>query len=143
MMMMAATSRLALTAMLLPLPAPLSVEARVVVAKDASAVEAWAAVKISELLLQQPDDDTQIAVGHGAAVAIGVDAEALAALGDDAYLLVSGPARGVPLRSVAIASSAQSARGAMNGAFAFLRHIGFEQRTRRSCPQARWYYRPG
>jgi hypothetical protein len=126
MMMMAATSRLALTAMLLPLPAPLSVEARVVVAKDASAVEAWAAVKISELLLQQPDDDTQIAVGHGAAVAIGVDAEALAALGDDAYLLVSGPARGVPLRSVAIASSAQSARGAMNGAFAFLRHIGFE-----------------
>ena len=104
-------------------------EARIVVAEDASATEVWAAEKLSALLprsLTHDHQDPQIAVGHGAAVALGVNAEALESLGDDAYLVVSGPSRGVPVGSVAIASSASSARGTMNGAFAFLRQLGFE-----------------
>jgi hypothetical protein len=125
---------------------PPSAEARVVVAEDASAVEVWAAEKLSDLLpdsevglrlSHRRDDDSpdaprpdfqsqQIAVGHGAAVALGLDPEALTPLGDDAFLLVSGPSRGLPAGSVVIASSAQSARGTMNGAFAFLRQVGFE-----------------
>lgn len=116
-------------------------EAQVVVVADgATATERWAAAKLSQLLPKglstelaaaaaaagAPGARNQIAVGHGAAVALGVDPEALAALGDDAYLIVSGPARGVPAGSVAIASSAQSRRGTMNGAFAFLRRLGFD-----------------
>jgi hypothetical protein len=49
-----------------------------------------------------------------------------AGLGDDAYVVVAGPASGIPAGSVAIASSASSARGTMNGAFAFLRVLGIE-----------------
>ena len=59
-------------------------------------------------------------------MALGVDPEALKALGDDAYLVSAAASRGVPRGSVAVASSAGSARGTMNGAFAFLRALGFE-----------------
>ena len=51
-------------------------------------------------------------------------AVALANLDDDSYLVST--ARGVPAGSVAIASSAGSARGSVHGAFAFLRALGFE-----------------
>jgi hypothetical protein len=108
------------------------VPGRIVVADDASVVERWSASKLSELLkLSAPSDSTategaQIAVGYGAAVALGMDAEALAGLSDDAYVVVAEPASGIPAGSVAIASSAGSARGTMNGAYAFLRVLGIE-----------------
>jgi hypothetical protein len=107
------------------------VPGRIVVADDASVVERWSASKLSELLKLSALSTTtrgaaQIAVGHGAAVALGMHAETLAGLGDDAYVVVAGPASGIPAGSIAIASSASSARGTMNGAFAFLRVLGIE-----------------
>ena len=109
-----------------PLPA------RIVVAGDATDTERWSAAKLAELLLLPVEGTTaaaagtpQIAVGHGAAVAMGVHASDLGALGDDSFL-VSSKRGGVPAGSVAIASSARSSRGTMNGAFEFLRALGFE-----------------
>jgi hypothetical protein len=62
------------------------VPGRIVVADDASLVERWSASKLSELLKLSARSTTaggttraaQIAVGHGAAVALGMDAENLA-----------------------------------------------------------------
>ena len=107
--------------------------ARIVVADDASETEVWAAGKLAGFLKlpimgnggRADGAAAQIAVGHGAATALGVPAAALAPLDDDSYL-VSTTAHGVPPGSVAIASSARSARGTMYGAFAFLRALGFE-----------------
>lgn len=107
-----------------PLPA------RIVVADNASETEVWAAGKLADLLRlptynRSKAGEAQIAVGHGAATAMGVPPDVLASLNDDAYL-VSTSAQGVPRGSVAIASSVHSARGTMYGAFAFLRVLGFE-----------------
>ena len=105
-----------------PLPA------RIVVADDATETEVWAAGKLADLLMLPVDNEmagtAQIAVGHAAAAALGVPPAALKDLGDDSYLVST--ARGVPAGSVAIASSAGSARGSVHGAFAFLRALGFE-----------------
>ena len=120
-----------------PRPARVSVGAvaplptRIVVADDASEAEVWTAGKLADLLRLPMGNvgmvtiAAQIAVGHGAATALGVPPAALASLSDDSYL-VSTTAQGVPRGSVAIASSARSARGTMYGAFAFLRALGFE-----------------
>jgi hypothetical protein len=113
-----------------PLPA------RIVVAHNATETELWAAGKLADLLMlptTTTSDDgmtaaaagtRQIAVGHGAAMALGVPPGALANLDDDSYLVST--ARGVPAGSIAIASSPGSARGSIHGAFAFLRALGFE-----------------
>jgi hypothetical protein len=106
--------------------------ARIVVAADATETEAWAAAKLADLLKLPvvPDGGLlapaapQIAVGHGAATAIGVPAAVLDSLDDDSYLVSTS--RGVPPGSVAIASSAHSTRGTAYGAFGFLRALGFE-----------------
>jgi hypothetical protein len=113
-----------------PLPA------RVVVAPGATETEAWAAAKVAELLAlplhsavsDGGDDDAspRIAVGHGAAIALGVPPAALSDLGDDTSFVSTNASRGVPAGSVAIASSAGSLRGTLHGAFAFLRALGFE-----------------
>ena len=107
-----------------PLPA------RIVVADGATDTERWAADTLARLLLL-PTDNTigttgtkQIAVGHGAATALGVPAGALADLDDDSFLVST--TRWVPPGSVAITSSAHSARGSIHGAYAFLRALGFE-----------------
>lgn len=107
---------------------------RVVVANTATETELWAAGKLADLLMLPMDDNigvaaglsgaSQIAVGHGAATALGVPPGALVNLGDDAYLVSTD--RGVLVGSVAISSSAHSARGSIHGAFAFLRALGFE-----------------
>ena len=106
---------------------------RIALAPGATETEAWAASRLAELLglpvvvaTTAAATEAQVAVGHGAAVALGVDPEALAALGDDAYLVSAAASRGVPRGCAAVASSAGSARGTMNGAFAFLRALGFE-----------------
>eukprot|EP01051_Picozoa_sp_SAG22_P005699 SAG22_NODE_347_length_11873_cov_15.313997_3_plen_1456_part_00 len=114
-----------------PLPA------RVVVAPGATETEVWAAAKVAELLAlplhsdsspvsDRDDTSAQIAVGNGAAVALGVPPAALGALGDDTSFVSTNVSRGVPAGSVAIASSAGSLRGTLHGAFAFLRALGFE-----------------
>ena len=111
---------------------------RVVVTPAATEVERYAAARLADLLAlpivdggedslgDEATSSAQIAVGHGAALALGVKAGDLAALGDDAFLASTSHTRGVPVGSVAIASSATSARGTMNGAFAFLRELGFD-----------------
>ena len=112
---------------------------QIVVAAGASEVELWAASMLSQQLglptttvnvtvnaTSRMNLGEQIGVGHGAAVALGVPADVLGKLSDDAYLVATGPARGIESDSVAIASSPGSARGTMNGAFAFLRKLGFE-----------------
>jgi len=107
------------------------------VADGASTEEAWAASRLSDMLSLRLHSaaqghargGSQIAVGHGAAVALGVGAKALAALPapiDDAYVVTTAASRGVPAGSVAIAASKGSARGTMNGVSAFLRALGFE-----------------
>jgi hypothetical protein len=116
-----------------PLPA------RITVASDATETELWAAGRLGDLLMlpvmtmdHSSDGGAaaaaggtgQIAVGHGAATALGVPIGALVNLDDDSYIVSTG--RGVPAGSVAIASSAHSARGSIHGAFAFLRALGFE-----------------
>lgn len=108
----------------LPLPA------RIVVADNASESEVWAAGTLADVLRlpthrRAMDNEAQIAVGYGAATAMGVPPAVLASLDDDAYF-VSTSAQGVPRGSVAIASSAHSARGTVYGVFAFLRALGFE-----------------
>jgi hypothetical protein len=121
-----------------------SLPARIVVADNATNTERWAAAKLADILMLSvtgvggdPKDHDgpggtaaagapQIAVGYGAAVALGMHASDLDALGDDSFLVSTKTARGVPAGSVAIASSAHSPRGAMNGAFAFLRTLDFE-----------------
>ena len=111
----------------LPLPT------RIVVARNATETELWAAGKLADLLMLPIMDSDgmaagtghhQIAVGHGAATALGVPLGALANLDDDSYLIST--ARGVPVGSVAIASSVGSTRGSIHGVFAFLRVLGFE-----------------
>ena len=84
---------------------------RIVVARNATETELWAAGKLADLLMLPMMDSGgmaagtgQIAVGHGAATALGVPLGALANLDDDSYLVST--ARGVPAGSVAIASSA-------------------------------------
>ena len=86
---------------------------RIVVARNATETELWAAGKLADLLMlpMMGSDGMaartghhQIAVGHGAATALGVPPGALANLDDDSYLVST--ARGVPAGSVAIASSA-------------------------------------
>jgi hypothetical protein len=109
--------------------------ARIVVAADATEAERWAAANLAGLLMLPAPESSeasgttagtgQIAVGHGAATALGVRPATLASLGDDSYL-ISSTALGVPPGSVAIASSAHSARGTVYGVFAFLRALGFE-----------------
>ena len=111
-----------------PPAAPLP--SRIVVADTATETERWAASRLAELLMLPTHNDigmagtSQIAVGHGAATALGVPTGALADLGDDAFLVST--AHGVPRGSVAITSSAHSARGSVHGAFTFLRALGFE-----------------
>ena len=104
--------------------------AKIVVACNATKTELWAAGKLADMLalpvVVGALEGAQIAVGHGAAVALGADPENLATLGDDAYVVSASRVRGVPPGSAMIASSAGSARGTMNGAFAFLRALGFD-----------------
>ena len=112
---------------------------QITVGPTASQTELWAAHHLSYMLVLPVIDANelstlgshersvgvnQIAVGHEAAVAIGMDPEGLAALGDDDFVITCK--RGVATGSVAVASSSGSARGVMNGAFAFLRALGFE-----------------
>ena len=107
-----------------PLPA------RIVVADDATESELWAADKLAELLVLPTDNaigtagTAQIAVGYGAAAALGVPAGALLQLDDDSFLVAT--TRWVPRGSVAIASSSHSARGSIHGVYTFVRALGFE-----------------
>ena len=66
----------------------------------------------------------QIAVGYGAAAALGVPAGALLQLDDDSFLVAT--THWVPRGSVAIASSSHSARGSIHGVYTFVRALGFE-----------------
>ena len=99
-------------------------------ADGATESERWAADRLAELLAIPTDAATglggtsQIAVGHGAATALGVPAEALAKLDDDSFSVTT--TRWVPPSSVAIASSSNSARGTIHGAYTYLRALGFE-----------------
>ena len=111
------------------LPLPM----RIVVADGATETELWAAAKLSEILalpttLGAPGGTAaaQIAIGYGAAVALGVRAPALNKLDDDSFLVSTKASRGVPARSIAIASSAHSARGTMNAIYGFLRAVNYE-----------------
>jgi hypothetical protein len=108
---------------------------RIVVASVATQVERWSADRLADLLAlpivnggnaAASTAGAQIAVGYGAAVTLGVDPRTLATLGNDACLVSANRSRGIPIGSVAIASNVGSARGTMNGAFAFLRALGFE-----------------
>ena len=113
-------------------PSSLPLPTRIVVADGATETELWAAAKLGELLALVSAGDgeaaavTQIAVGHGAATALGVKAATLDKLDEDSFLVSTKISRGVPAGSVAIASSAHSARGTLNGIYGFLRAVGFE-----------------
>ena len=72
----------------------------------------------------QERGQAQIAVGHGAALAVGVPASVLGSLGGgDAYILTT---KGLsPPGSVAVGAAPDSDRGSMNGVYALLRQLGF------------------
>eukprot|EP01045_Picozoa_sp_COSAG04_P025163 COSAG04_NODE_3253_length_3005_cov_3.655540_5_plen_181_part_01 len=71
----------------------------------------------------QQRGQAQIAVGHGAALAVGVPASVLGSLGGDAYILTT---KGLsPPGSIAVGAAAASDRGSMNGVYALLRQLGF------------------
>ena len=107
------------------------------VMSDGSPTELWAAAKLAELLslplVQQrsvvggagPGSPAapELLVGFGAATKLGgVPPTTLSALlGDDSFFMSTTDGGGV-----AIASSATSQRGSMNGIYAFLRAVGFQ-----------------
>eukprot|EP01043_Picozoa_sp_COSAG02_P030271 COSAG02_NODE_1925_length_10344_cov_49.023231_1_plen_158_part_00 len=103
---------------------------RIVVADGATESERWAADRLANLLAIPMDNavgvsgTSQIAVGHGAATALGVPAGELVELDDDSFFVST--TRWVPASSVAIASSTDSARGSIHGVYTFLRALGFE-----------------
>jgi hypothetical protein len=115
---------------------PAGFPASVVVFRNGTATELWAAAKLAELLavplVQHPaglsaveDSGGPVAlVGFQAATSLGgVAAATLSAgalPGDDSYFLSAGDGGGV-----VIASTPRSRRGTMNGIFAFLRAVGF------------------
>jgi hypothetical protein len=115
-------------------PFPSSVK----VMSDGSETELWAAVKLASLLslplVRAPPLAvaaaevtvlSEVLVGYGAATVLGgVPAARLSTLGDDSYFLST-----TDNGSVAIASSAGSQRGSMNGIYAFLRVVGFRVLT--------------
>ena len=97
-----------------------------------SATELWAAKTLAKsmslpLVYHLPSgpmmttEPSQIAVGYSAAVALGVSPSALSSLSDDAFS-ISTVGDG---SSLAIASSAHSARGSINGIYEFMRKVGF------------------
>jgi hypothetical protein len=99
----------------------------VTVAVDASPTEAWAAGKLAATLslplvqLKHPEQiaSEQIAVGYGAALALGIPSSSLFALDDESFL-VSPAGNG----SAVIASSKLSLRGSLYGVFEFMRLLG-------------------
>jgi hypothetical protein len=99
----------------------------VTVASNGSETELWAAAKLSQTmslpLIYLPSAvlPSQIAVGHGAATALGTPPSTLSALGDDAFFISVSDGS-----SLVIASSATSARGSMNGVYEFMRMLGFK-----------------
>ena len=113
-----------------PVAAPFPSSVRVM--SDGSETELWAAAKLASLLslplVRAPPlaaaaaaGGAEVWVGYGAATVFGaVPAARLSALGDDSYFLSATDGG-----SVAIASSAGSQRGSMNGIYAFLRVVGF------------------
>lgn len=140
---------------LTPSPTPLVLPSLVAVAGNGSAVELWAARMLAErlalplhliafnangssgnassygngssttapqLLPLQP----VIAVGYDAALQAGVDPVHLAGLRVDDYLLSNNPARGLRRGCLAVASGpSPAARGALYGAFALLKSLGW------------------
>jgi hypothetical protein len=122
---------------------------RVTVAANGSPTELWAADRLAEVLAiplehldpsraPAPGDAAQIAVGFGAATALGIAPSTLSVLGDDAFFI--GTARGGSSienedtinrgesgggSSLVVASSTDSARGSMNGVFELMRMLGF------------------
>ena len=145
------------------LVAAVALPARVTVAANGSPTELWAADRLAEVLgktlvkLPPPpagDAQTmpgidagmsaagavaasQIAVGFGAATALGISPSTLSVFGDDAFFI--GTARGGSIEngdttkrgesgggsSLVVASSVDSARGTMNGAFELMRMLDF------------------
>lgn len=113
-----------------PSSAVMALPGQVSVAVGASEAELWAADRLASLLTLPKGNPkagiAQIAVGYGAAKAIGVESVALDNLDDDSYLISTSQSRGVPSGSAVVASSSRSARGSIYAAFDFLRALGFE-----------------
>ena len=70
-----------------------------------------------------------VAVGLGAATSAGASGSSLERivheLGDDGYLLSTNSSLGIPPNCVVVVAAEDSARGAVHGAFALLKHLGF------------------
>ena len=126
---------------------------RVAVASDAKPAEVWAADKLActlslpivRLSTASPAAAAavaQIAVGYGAAMALGASPSALSRLGDESFLITAAPGG-----SAIVASSAGSARGTINGAFKFMEILGFRfftaNFTERPKERTAWQLPPG
>jgi hypothetical protein len=103
--------------------------ARVAVVNDATPAELWAADKMARTLslplvrlsaASPVAAVAQIAVGYGAATALGASPSALSRLGGEGFFISTAPGG-----SAIVASSTMSARGTINGVFRFLNILGF------------------